>query len=164
MGLISVPMKYQFRTRPRRLDNGDHYRGSRNPEFLINRIRREPHSKAHAVGGEQSMTRPTTDCGDEGHFVMEIQACLDVDGDFCPLTEEAVRAFQTDQRLESDGVVDSQTWDQLEEIYGLPPYSPQLPLPLSRETVEAIFLLAMNSPVADYSWDDWGTVGYMNWA
>jgi hypothetical protein len=100
------------------------------------------------------MTRPTTDCGDEGHFVMEIQACLDVDGDFCPLTEEAVRAFQTDQRLESDGVVDSQTWDQLEEIYGLPPYSPQLPLPLFRETVEAILQLSMNSPVADYSWND----------
>jgi hypothetical protein len=105
------------------------------------------------------MTRPTTDCGDESHFVMEIRACpqIDLDGDFGPLTEQAVRTFQTDQRLESDKVVGPQTWDQLEEIYGPPPYLPQLLLPLAQEPVEAILQWAMNSAVADYSWCDRGT-------
>ena len=37
-------------------------------------------------------------------------ACLAVDGVFGPLTEEAVRVFQTEYQLSADGVAGRQTW------------------------------------------------------
>lgn len=58
--------------------------------------------------------------GDRGAEVKWVQTRLnvhgyklDVDADFGPLTESAVRAFQKAQRLEVDGIVGPQTWAAL---------------------------------------------------
>lgn len=104
------------------------------------------------------MTRPTTSYGDHGSFVKEIQSCLEIpdDGDFGRQTENAVRTFQTAQRLDSDGVVGPKTWDKFEEIYNLPPYPTPLPPSLPQNINAAITELAMNSTIARYDWRDRG--------
>jgi peptidoglycan hydrolase-like protein with peptidoglycan-binding domain len=63
---------------------------------------------------------PTLQQGDTGDCVSTLQtalndngANLDVDGEFGPLTEDAVIAFQNDKGLEADGVVGSQTKEAL---------------------------------------------------
>jgi N-acetyl-anhydromuramyl-L-alanine amidase AmpD len=64
---------------------------------------------------------PTIRNGDSGWRVKRAQRRLDfhgfdpggIDGDFGPLTEEAVRAFQQDRDLDVDGVVGPLTWKAL---------------------------------------------------
>jgi len=111
------------------------------------------------------MTRPTIAYGSTGSLVEEVQTCLalDVDGDFGQQTERAVMAFQTEQGLESDGVVGPVTWATLESIYELPPYPPPLPPPMPEELEQQISAIAIASPVADYPWRDRGVAppGYI---
>jgi len=106
------------------------------------------------------MTRPTIRKGDEGSLVRDVQRCLmsplDIDGDFGEATETAVQEYQESQRLEVDGVVGPQTWEHLEQDYRLPPYPPPLLPPLDEETLNQITELAMQSPVAEYNWQDRG--------
>lgn len=63
---------------------------------------------------------PTLRKGSRGLYVEELQDMLDkrgytlkVDGKFGSGTEEAVEAFQADNRLKVDGVVGSKTWGKL---------------------------------------------------
>jgi len=63
---------------------------------------------------------PLTNKGEEGHPVQTLQHLLRarghsvaVDGDFGPLTEAAVRAFQQSKGLTVDGLVGNQTWSAL---------------------------------------------------
>ena len=111
------------------------------------------------------MTRPTIAYGDHGSFVEEVQRCLEIpdDGDFGQQTENAVRTFQTAQRLESDGIVGPDTWDKFEEIYNLSPYPTPLPQVMSQGMYTAICDLAMASPIASYKWRDRGVApsGYI---
>jgi len=61
--------------------------------------------------------RPTLQRGDRGPHVQHLQAQLpgiEADGAFGPLTERAVRAFQTAARITADGIVGPQTWAALE--------------------------------------------------
>lgn len=60
--------------------------------------------------------------GDTGNGVRAVQTALnlcgydlDVDGDFGPLTEEAVKDFQSAHDLDDDGIVGVNTWDALLE-------------------------------------------------
>lgn len=67
---------------------------------------------------------PTIRRGDKGSFVTMLQTSLiqrgynlgsyGADGDFGRMTEDAVRQFQTDWGLLSDGVVGPQTWEKLQ--------------------------------------------------
>lgn len=74
-----------------------------------------------ADGRVAGPSRPTLRAGDKGAFVLDLQDQLDrlsyfsgrIDGDFGPLTRQAVLAFQADQGLTVDGIVGPQTWDAL---------------------------------------------------
>jgi hypothetical protein len=104
------------------------------------------------------MSRPTIARGDHGSFVAEVQTCLDtdIDGDFGAKTEQAVVDFQREQNLQADGIVGPQTWAMLEQIYHLPPYPPELLPPLDADKIDAIILIAENSEIARYYWQDRG--------
>ncbi|MGW7008004.1 peptidoglycan-binding domain-containing protein [Streptomyces sp. NPDC054933] len=62
--------------------------------------------------------KDVTSRGDMGKRVQEVQCLLDywgynVDGDFGPATERAVRAFQGARQLHADGIVGPRTWKAL---------------------------------------------------
>lgn len=59
--------------------------------------------------------RPTLRRGSRGKLVEQIQKALDVDidGNFGPLTEAAVRRFQREQNLVADGIVGPKTWAKI---------------------------------------------------
>jgi hypothetical protein len=108
-------------------------------------------------------SRPTISQGDYGSFVRELQRCLriEIDGDFGPRTDAAVREFQVREALDVDGVVGPNTWDALDYRYRLPPYPPPL-ISLDPVVIENIRAIAENSQIASYSWRDRGQapVGY----
>jgi peptidoglycan hydrolase-like protein with peptidoglycan-binding domain len=63
---------------------------------------------------------PVVRRGDQNHPVRTLQDLLrarnhpvTVDGDFGPMTEAAVRAFQTEKKLTVDGIVGPMTWPAL---------------------------------------------------
>ena len=54
--------------------------------------------------------------GDKGQQINVLQKLLgglDIDGEFGPLTEAAVRAYQKKKGLDVDGIVGSKTWGEL---------------------------------------------------
>lgn len=76
---------------------------------------------------------PVLRLGDEGQKVKDIQNALvkhkfltaaQVDGDFGPTTEKAVKAFQAAKGLTADGVVGQKTWDALRKPYVAPAPAP----------------------------------------
>ena len=61
-------------------------------------------------------TLPVLRKGSRGFYVSMLQTCLGgsvTDGDFGPLTEQAVKQFQRDHELDDDGVVGVYTWREL---------------------------------------------------
>lgn len=98
---------------------------------------------------------PTLERGDVGPWVRYMQLLLGgttVDGDFGPKTEEAVEYFQGNEGLYIDGVCGPQTWGALRE-QGPPEPPPDALTP--RQEAE-ISLIAANSEIAGYDWDDQG--------
>ncbi|MEL6382144.1 MAG: peptidoglycan-binding protein [Cyanobacteria bacterium J06626_18] len=95
----------------------------------------EPHpaiAQEQAAIAQATNTRPTLRLGSDGNPVEELQALLTllgyfqnpVDGNYQDTTETAVRAFQQDVGITSDGIVGPATWDKL-----LPPPSTDLTPP-----------------------------------
>lgn len=81
------------------------------------------------VGGEAPpgpVTKPTLRRGDKGEYVTLLQTKLvtrgydigsyGVDGAFGRATEAAVKSFQTDSGLASDGICGPKTWDALDDV------------------------------------------------
>lgn len=74
-------------------------------------------------GSGVSANRPTLREGSKGAFVQDLQSTLaelnyfagKQDGHFGPLTKAAVMSLQSDNGLESDGVVGPRTWDALDD-------------------------------------------------
>lgn len=67
-------------------------------------------------GGAELPRRPTLRRGDRGEHVAELQRRLlvaTVDGAFGPKTEAALKAYQAEHGLESDGVCGGATWAKL---------------------------------------------------
>lgn len=109
--------------------------------------------------------RPLIGRGDYGSSVREVQEHLRVavDGDFGPDTEAAVEAYQARKGLSVDGVVGPDTWRVMEQEFDLAPYPPPLPDLLPDALIERICTEALESEIADYSWDDRGVAprGYI---
>jgi peptidoglycan hydrolase-like protein with peptidoglycan-binding domain len=67
---------------------------------------------------------PTLRQGDHGSAVTAVQELLaidhyyrgKIDGQFGPVTQQAVQFFQTDFALQANGVIDAKTWRALSEI------------------------------------------------
>jgi len=67
---------------------------------------------------------PELQAGSEGVAVRGLQRMLinrgfepgEIDGRFGPKTDAAVRAYQSDQGLDVDGIVGPKTWDALREV------------------------------------------------
>lgn len=59
--------------------------------------------------------RPVLGVGDKGHYVKQVQEKLGItaDGDFGPITENAVKLFQQQAGLVVDGIVGRNTWEAL---------------------------------------------------
>jgi hypothetical protein len=111
------------------------------------------------------MTRPTIRKGDYGSDVRLVQDCLNaepIDGDFGPITEDAVEEFQVEHRLNVDGVVGPQTWAALDKEFSLPPYPPPMLPRLPADIKTKIENVAADSNIADFIWKDRGTapIGY----
>jgi Putative peptidoglycan binding domain len=110
------------------------------------------------------MSRPTIRLGSTGPHVVTVQKCLralPMDGDFGPITEDAVTAYQRRRPgLEADGIVGPQTWERLEAEFHLPPWPPTdigpLPPPFDQRLVDRICAIAMESEIASYEWEDRG--------
>ncbi|AMR06530.1 peptidoglycan-binding domain-containing protein [Bacillus thuringiensis] len=70
-----------------------------------------------------SQNRPTLRIGSTGHWVVKLQEFLQkfgyysgrIDGQFGPVTDRAVRNYQSNRRLLPDGIVGPKTWCQLEQ-------------------------------------------------
>lgn len=113
------------------------------------------------------MSRPILRLGSYGPDVGVVQTCLDVrpaDNDFGNMTHDAVFVFQTENRLEADGIVGQATWNALDEQFDLPPYPPPILPPLDADTLASIAGLAKDSALARYEWDDRGQapIGYIS--
>ena len=79
---------------------------------------------ASAPGTPATVDKPILRRGSKGEAVRMLQGLLDIktDGDFGPITENAVRAFQRKNDLVVDGVVGPRTWAALDKIEQIPMY------------------------------------------
>jgi hypothetical protein len=111
--------------------------------------------------------RPTLRQGDHGDDVLDMQRMLprftgEFDGDFGPTTKDNVSRYQTTRGLEADGICGPQTWQALYD-HKLPvPPPPAPPGALSPHDQAVIMKMAVDSPIADYSWRERG-VGPDGW-
>lgn len=115
-----------------------------------------------------SALRPTLAKGSVGDQVEVVQSCLmkksEIDGDFGPKTDEAVRKYQSKKQLTVDGVVGyPQTWPALEQDYHLPPYQPPQ-WTLSEAEQDAIAVIASSSSSLTFNWPGRGIapLGYVH--
>lgn len=83
---------------------------------------------------DRPQSRPVLEIGDKGAFVLDLQYQLkdlryhlgSLDADFGPLTRAAVLAFQADNGLLTDGVVDQEVWEALTTAEPRPERDPNL--------------------------------------
>lgn len=94
--------------------------------------------------------------GDSGTDVAQLQTSLGVypaDGDFGPITDSAVKGYQSACGISVDGEVGPQTWGKVDELDAKVARGSN---GLSDELISAIIDVAENSSIARYSWDDRG--------
>ncbi|MBF2037140.1 MAG: peptidoglycan-binding protein [Leptolyngbyaceae cyanobacterium T60_A2020_046] len=80
-----------------------------------------PDAPTHPIQVAQTAPRPTLRLGETGESVAELQGILallgfydgGIDGIFQTSTQDAVRAFQVEAGLDSDGIVGPATWNRL---------------------------------------------------
>jgi hypothetical protein len=105
--------------------------------------------------------RPLISKGDVGPDVEDLQRMLprfdgDIDGDFGPVTEDAVYEYQRSRGLQDDGIVGPNTWGAL--YAHTPPVPPPPPPPgaFTQAQQTKIKNIAMQAEIADYYWEDRG--------
>ena len=166
-------------------DDGSHYRclgGNQSDQVKVTRfpksqcigIRRPPAPSSEPqilAPLDDPAFRPLLRKGAMGPDVSELQRLLggiDVDGEFGPATDLAVRAYQASHGLEVDGEVGPQTWASL--LSKAPQKTPTGPVTpghtgtLTQATIDRIISLARNSALARHDWTGRGVapVGYIN--
>jgi len=105
--------------------------------------------------------RPLLEMGDDGPDVVDLQLMLprfqgDIDGDFGPITNDAVLQYQRSRGLDVDGQVGDQTWGALyEDMRPVPPPAPP-PGAFTAEQQAHIKQIANSSRIASYDWEDRG--------
>src|SRR5262249_49648247 len=127
----------------------------------------EPSSQPQPLpSADDPAFRPLLRHGAMGPDVSELQRLLgglEVDGEFGPDTDAAVRAYQASHGLEVDGEVGPETWSSL---LGKAPLKPTTMSAgtLTPTIIDQIVSLARNSPLARHSWSDRGVapIGYIN--
>jgi peptidoglycan hydrolase-like protein with peptidoglycan-binding domain len=88
--------------------------------------------RAHMSTADDPRSRPILRRGSKGEDVRTLQRVIGglvIDGDFGPITEQAVRKFQHENELSIDGIVGPMTWAALDKIEQTPQASGD-PLPL----------------------------------
>jgi peptidoglycan hydrolase-like protein with peptidoglycan-binding domain len=77
-----------------------------------------PHPPEAGPDLDNPKNRPIVRRGDKGELVREIQTLtfITVDGDFGPVTEGAVKSFQSRRDLKPDGIVGPVTWAAFDKI------------------------------------------------
>lgn len=102
--------------------------------------------------------RPTIGMGDNGEHVVYVQNLLGVfpaDGDFGPITDGAVRGYQSayGEGVTSDGIVGPKTWGALDYLeHAKASGNDRLPQDVARRIID----IAEKSAIAKYSWRDRG--------
>jgi peptidoglycan hydrolase-like protein with peptidoglycan-binding domain len=107
---------------------------------------------------EEEPGRPTIGKGDEGDHVVYVQTLLGVlpaDGDFGPITDAAVRGYQSayGNGVTSDGIVGPKTWAALDYLENAKAAGNDR---LPHDQAQRIAALAEKSAIAKYSWKDRG--------
>jgi uncharacterized protein (TIGR02594 family) len=115
-------------------------------------------------GGRGSLKREEVAKGDTGSDVEQVQKSLLIpaDGDFGPVTEAAVEAFQKAHGLQADGVVGTTTWRALDDLNKKMREGDEgISAELARAIDDAV---DHNKKVQALSWKDRGTPprGYYN--
>src|SRR5262249_13202717 len=107
---------------------------------------------------EPTKPRPLIGRGDYVNNVYEVRMALGAaaDRDFGPATEDAVMAYQSRKGLSVDGMVGNNTWNALRAEFNLSAYPPPLPAMFTQAQIDAITDMAINEPIASYSWRDRG--------
>jgi len=106
---------------------------------------------------------PTIKKGDSNAHVASLQkslGCLVADGDFGSITDTWVRAFQAACGLKTTGIVDQETWEEVDELdVKVLAGKARLPKPLADKIVAA----AKASDLQNFSWPDRGHMppGYL---
>ena len=125
----------------------------------------EPHiEQPIAEIPEEEPGRMTIGLGDEGGDVIYVQNLLGVfpaDGDFGPITDAAVRGYQSayGEGVTSDGIVGPKTWAALDYLeHAKASGNDRMPADQARRIAD----IAEHSKIANYSWKDRGKlpVGY----
>ena len=107
---------------------------------------------------EEEPGRPTIGMGDKGDHVIYVQNLLGVfpaDGDFGPITDAAVRGYQSayGEGVTSDGIVGPKTWAALDYLeHAKASGNDRLPQDVARRIID----IAEKSAIAKYSWKDRG--------
>ena len=101
--------------------------------------------------------RPKLRVGDSGPAVVDLQNLLGIaaTGEFSPVTELAVRAFQTSRNIRIDGIVGSETWGALTQT-PLKPTGEVVDVKLPEKAIADIVKLAGDSELLHVNWNNRG--------
>ena len=111
---------------------------------------------------ERPSELPLLEEGDWGPLVGKVQTILGIpaDGQFGPITEDAVEGFQAACDLDPDGMVGSETWEALFELERRRKAGSEA---LTADQIAEVTIAAEGSAIADYLWHDRGAAphGYI---
>lgn len=90
-------------------------------EICVTNYYNKPWTAVYRLDKLISVQLPQLRRGSHGHYVQAMQIllngwgydCGNTDGEYGPLTDTAVRSFQSDEKIEVDGIVGPDTWCRL---------------------------------------------------